>query len=333
MKEIRLAPMAGITDWPFRLLCFEQGCDAATTEMISALGYVYAPKNHMATNQLLEKAPGEGKLFVQIFGKEPELMAQAAARLSQTGRFDGVDINMGCPAHKVACSGEGSGLMRDPCKAEAIIRAVVGATELPVSVKFRLGWDASSVNVEELAEMAQELGVREVAVHGRTRQQQYSGKADWAAIARVKARLRIPVLGNGDIFTPQDALRMLEETGCDGVLIGRGALGNPWLFGQVKQALRGEPWQEPTVTQRVEMALRHIELLMGWKPERVAVREMRKHIGWYFHGLRGAAQLRGRINTLPTANEVREALAEFAAEFSPQAGFVPPARVISEGDE
>lgn len=260
-------------------------------------------------------------------------MAQAAARLSQTGRFDGVDINMGCPAHKVACSGEGSGLMRDPRKAEAIIRAVVGATELPVSVKFRLGWDASSVNVEELAEMAQELGVREVAVHGRTRQQQYSGKADWAAIARVKTRLRIPVLGNGDIFTPQDALRMLEETGCDGVLIGRGALGNPWLFGQVKQALRGEPWQEPTVTQRVEMALRHIELLMGWKPERVAVREMRKHIGWYFHGLRGAAQLRGRINTLPTANEVREALAEFAAEFSPQAGFVPPARVTSEGDE
>lgn len=144
MTEIRLAPMAGITDWPFRLLCFEQGCDAATTEMISALGYVYAPKNHVATNQLLEKAPGEGKLFVQIFGKEPELMAQAAARLSQTGRFDGVDINMGCPAHKVACSGEGSGLMRDPKKAEAIIRAVVAATSLPVSVKFRLGWDAAN---------------------------------------------------------------------------------------------------------------------------------------------------------------------------------------------
>ena len=206
--------------------------------------------------------------------------------------------------------------MRDPKKAEAIIRAVAGATSLPVSVKFRLGWDAATINVEELAEMAQELGVHEVAVHGRTRQQQYSGKADWEAIARVKARLHIPVLGNGDIFTPQDAVRMIQETGCDGVLIGRGAMGNPWLFGQIKQALRGEAWTEPTVSQRVDMALRHIELLMDWKPERVAVREMRKHIGWYFHGLRGAAQLRGRINTLPTAQEVRDALAEFAAEFS-----------------
>ena len=223
--------------------------------------------------------------------------------------------------------------MRDPKKAEAIIRAVVGATELPVSVKFRLGWDEHSINVEELALMAQELGVCEVAVHGRTRQQQYSGTADWNAIARVKARLHIPVLGNGDIFTPQDALRMIAETGCDGVLIGRGAMGNPWLFGQIKRALRGEPWEEPTVSQRVTMALRHIDLLMGWKPERVAVREMRKHIGWYFHGLRGAAQLRGRINTLPTAQEVREALTEFAAEFSDQAGFEPPSRVTSEGDE
>ena len=320
MSEIRLAPMAGITDWPFRLLCFEQGCDAATTEMISALGYVYAPKNHVQTNQLLEKAPGEGKLFVQIFGKEPELMAQAAARLSTLGRYDGVDINMGCPAHKVACSGEGSGLMRDPKKVEAIIRAVVAATDLPVSVKFRLGWDETCINVDELAVMAEELGVKEIAVHGRTRQQQYSGKADWAAIARVKRRVHIPVFGNGDIFTPGDAKRMLEETGCDGVLIGRGAMGNPWLFGQIKAELRGEAWEEPSVQQRVDMALLHIERLMSWKPERVAVREMRKHIGWYFHGLRGAAQLRGSINTLPTAQEVREALYRFAEEFSDAAG-------------
>lgn len=171
--------------------------------MISALGYVYAPKNHVQTNQLLEKAPGEGRLFVQIFGKEPELMAQAAARLSALGRYEGVDINMGCPAHKVAASGEGSGLMRDPKKAEAIIHAVVGATDLPVSVKFRLGWDDASKNVEELAVMAEEQGVREIAVHGRTRQQQYSGKADWAAIGRVKRLVHIPVYGNGDIFTPQ----------------------------------------------------------------------------------------------------------------------------------
>lgn len=312
MSEVRLAPMAGITDWPFRLLCYEQGCDAATTEMISALGYCYAPKNHVATNQLLEKAPGEGRLVVQIFGKEPELMGQAAARLTALGRFDGVDVNMGCPAHKVACSGEGSGLMRDPRRAEEILRAVVGATTLPVSVKFRLGWDEQSINVEELAEMAQEVGVQEIAVHGRTRQQQYSGHADWDAIARVKARVRVPVFGNGDIFAPEDAVRMLAQTGCDGVLIGRGAMGNPWLFGQVKHALRGEPWQEPDVAERVAMALRHIDLLMGWKPERVAVREMRKHIGWYFHGLRGAAQLRGTINTLPTADEVRRELRKFA---------------------
>ena len=257
---------------------------------------------------------------MQIFGKEPELMAQAAARLSTLGRYDGVDINMGCPAHKVACSGEGSGLMRDPKKAEAIIRAVVAATDLPVSVKFRLGWDETCINVDELAVMAEELGVKEIAVHGRTRQQQYSGKADWAAIARVKRRVHIPVFGNGDIFTPGDAKRMLEETGCDGVLIGRGAMGNPWLFGQIKAELRGEAWEEPSVQQRVDMALLHIERLMSWKPERVAVREMRKHIGWYFHGLRGAAQLRGSINTLPTAQEVREALYRFAEEFSDAAG-------------
>ena len=293
MSEIRLAPMAGITDWPFRLLCFEQGCDAATTEMISALGYVYAPKNHMQTNQLLEKAPGEGRLFVQIFGKEPELMAQAAARLSALGRYEGVDINMGCPAHKVAASGEGSGLMRDPKKAEAIIHAVVGATDLPVSVKFRLGWDDASKNVEELAVMAEEQGVREIAVHGRTRQQQYSGKADWAAIGRVKRLVHIPVYGNGDIFTPQDAVRMLAETGCDGVLVGRGAMGNPWLFGQIAAAMEcREVPPPPSLHERFRVLRRHIYDMCEDKGEYIAMQQARTHAAWYMHGLRGAATLR-----------------------------------------
>jgi len=185
MTSIRLAPLAGITDWPFRLLCFEQGCDQATTEMVSAMGYVYAPKNHPATVSLIERHPDEPRLNVQIFGKEADLMARAAEELSAMGRFEGVDVNMGCPAHKVASSGEGSGLMRTPENAEKILRAVCKASHLPVSVKMRIGWDHDHINVVEMAKMAEDCGVTEIAVHGRTRMQQYAGTADWEWVRRV----------------------------------------------------------------------------------------------------------------------------------------------------
>ena len=236
--EIRLAPLAGVTDWPFRLLCFEQGCDCAYTEMVSAMGWSYAPQQQ-ATVSLLERAPGEKKLILQLFGKEPELLAGAAYALSREGRYDGIDLNMGCPAHKVAGSGEGSGLLKDLPLAGRIMDAVVKASALPVSVKCRLGWDDEHLCAMELAHMAQEAGVGMIAVHGRTREQMYAGQADWEAIARVKQSVRIPVYGNGDIFTPQDALQRVRESGVDGLLIARGAMGNPWLFRQIHEALEG----------------------------------------------------------------------------------------------
>lgn len=318
MTTIRLAPLAGVTDWPFRVLCFEQGCDCAYTEMVSAMGYLCAPKDQPATVCLLERDPREPKLILQLFGKEPDLMARAAEELSATGRYEGIDINMGCPAHKVACSGEGSGLLRTPEVAECIMKEVVKASHLPVSVKLRLGWDESCINVLDMARRAEDAGISEITVHGRTRQQQYAGEANWDYIARVKQAVSIPVLGNGDVFTPEDGLRRLRESGVDGLMIGRGAMGNPWLFSQLKAAISGDEAKVPTIHDRIETALRHYEMLLNWKSQRVAVNEMRKHIGWYLHGIRGAAQMRARINLIDEPEKVVQALREFeqAAEWA-----------------
>ncbi len=308
IPDLRLAPMAGVSDWPFRLLCFEQGCDGAYTEMVSAMGLKCAPPGNLATAQLLETHPSEGPVYVQIFGKEPEVMAWAAARLEESGRYHGIDINMGCPAPKIAGSGEGSALMREPMLAARIMEKVVKAVAMPVSVKLRLGWDESSINVLELARAAQEAGVKSVIIHGRTRSQQYGGKADWDQIARVKQALSIPVYGNGDVFHAQDALRLWKHIGCDGLLIGRGAMGNPWIFSQAKALFRGGEACLPSLSQRVETAVRHARMMAAWKGEKVAVREMRKHVGWYAGGLKGAAKLRAAANTVQTMAEMEACL-------------------------
>ena len=245
---------------------------------------------------------------MQIFGKEPDIMAWAAAKLAETGLYRGIDINMGCPAPKIAGNGEGSGLMQTPKLAEAIMQAVVKASFLPVSVKLRLGWDESSLNVLELARAAEQAGVGSVTVHGRTRSQQYGGKADWDAIARVKQALSIPVFGNGDVFGAGDAKAMIDHTGCDAVMIGRGAMGNPWLFSQAKAVFQGKTPILPSISHRMETALRHTRMMVMWKGEDVAIREMRKHIGWYAGGLKGASKLRAMANAARTMAELEECL-------------------------
>lgn len=318
---LALAPMAGITDWPMRLLCAEQGCNYTTTEMVSAMGYLTAPDSLYVYQYLLAVHPNEPKPAVQIFGHHPDFMARAAAKLSDLGRFSAIDINMGCPARKVTGSGSGSALMLDLPLCAQIITAVRQATSLPVTVKMRLGWDDAHLCACELAHIAQECGADMLTVHGRTREQQYAGQANWQAIAQVRQSVHIPVLLNGDITSAESALRALRETGCAGLAIGRGALGNPFLFGQTRAALDGRSFTLPTFEEVVETAVRHGEMMRGWKQEHAAVTEMRKHMCWYIHGRRGAAKLRTRITALEHLDDVYALLRAFARseqEESPQ---------------
>jgi tRNA-dihydrouridine synthase B len=305
--------MAGITDWPFRLLCRRMGADETVTEMISAPGLLSAPPGNRAYAFLLSAHPEEDALAAQIVGRDPASMAKAAARLQDTGRYIGIDVNFGCPAHKITASGGGAAIMRDVPLAAKIVDAVRRVTVLRLSAKMRIGWDKDNVNAVAFAKACEENGVDLLCVHGRTREQQYSGKADWDEIARVRQAVHIPVIANGDVFTARDALDILRHTGAHGVAVGRGALGNPFIFRQIKAALSGRENPAPENGERLSVMLSHMDDMIALKGEETAVVEMRKHLAWYLKGTRGAAAARARVNECKRAQEVRELLrAHFA---------------------
>lgn len=310
-NPVVLAPMAGVTDLVFRRICHEMGCGLLMTEMISDMGLVHSQQR---TFRLVEIGEWEHPISVQIFGSDPVPMERAAAIVTEIGG-DLIDINMGCPAPKIVKNGEGSALMLDPARAEAIVRAVVRVAKQPVTVKMRAGWDSDHINAVELAKRVEAAGAAAVAVHGRTREQFYAGKADWGVIARVKQAVRIPVIGNGDIWHPTDAARLLRETGCDGVMIGRGVLGNPWLIKQTVHYLQtGEMLPDPNPEERIAMAIRHLRDLVAQKGDYTGPREMRKHAAWYLKGLRGAAQIREQINQAKSQSEMEAVLSAYLSD-------------------
>lgn len=304
-NSLALGPMAGVTDLPFRLLCKEQGAGLLCMEMVSAKGIMYNNKN---TKFLLTIDERERPVSLQLFGSDPDIISEQAKRIEELP-FDILDINMGCPVPKIVNNGDGSALMKNPLLAGEIIEKTARAIQKPVTVKIRKGFDEEHINAVEMAHIAQESGAAAIAVHGRTREQYYSGKADWEIIRKVKEAVKIPVIGNGDVWTPQDAIDMRKQTGCDGVMIGRGAQGNPWIFKQILHYEQtGELLEKPSPQEVTEMILRHAKMQMEFKGEYIGMREIRKHAAWYTAGYKNSAKLRGKINETETYEELKELL-------------------------
>ncbi len=299
--RILLAPMAGVTDLPFRLLCKEKGADLVYTEMVSAKGLYYNSKN---TEELMEIREEERPAALQLFGSDPDIISSMAARIEHRN-FDILDINMGCPVPKVVNNGEGSALLNNIPLAEKIIRKTVDAIDKPVTVKVRKGFRDGEEQAVDMAKAAEAAGAAAVAVHGRTREQYYSGKADWDIIRRVKEAVSIPVIGNGDIFCGRDAVKMREETGCDAVMAGRGARGNPWIFEQIRHYMNtGEELPKPDMAELFHMIMRHAGMQIQWKGEMRGIREMRTHIAWYTSGYPHSASIRRRVNEIETLGDL-----------------------------
>ena len=302
-NNVILAPMAGVTDLPFRLLCKEQGCGMLYSEMISAKAILHNNKN---TEDLLKVTPGENPIAVQLFGSDPRIMAEIA-KIIEERSFDTIDINMGCPVPKVVNNGEGSALMKNPKLVGEIVSAMAKAVKKPITVKIRKGFNDQLINAPEIAHIIQESGGAAVAVHGRTREEYYSGTADWDIIRQVKARVSIPVIGNGDIFCVEDAIKMIQTTGCDGIMVGRGARGNPWIFNRINHYMEtGEILKRPSLEESREMILRHARLLIEYKGAFTGIREMRKHFGWYTAGYPHSAALRNEANLIESYSHLEE---------------------------
>lgn len=307
-NNLILAPMAGVTDLPFRLLCREQGAGLLCMEMVSAKAILYKNRN---TASLLSVHPGEHPVSLQLFGSDPDIISEIAHRIEERP-FDILDLNMGCPVPKIVNNGEGSALMKNPLLAGRIIEKTVKAIKKPVTVKIRKGFDDEHVNAVELAKIAEDAGAAAVAVHGRTREQFYAGKADWEIIRQVKEAVSIPVIGNGDLLTAEDVTAMGQQTGCDGFMIARGAQGNPWIFKQILQYYKtGEQLPRPSVLEVKQMILRHARMMLEFKGDYIGIREIRKHAAWYTAGYSGSSRLRVAINAVESYEELEEVLQDW----------------------
>lgn len=307
-NNVFLAPMAGVTDISFRGLCKEMGCDLVYTEMISAKGLYYGSKN---TKQLLQVSEEEKPIAVQIFGNEPKVMAKACEIFNENNDICVIDINMGCPVPKIVKNGEGSALMKSPKLAAEIVKEMKKVSQKPVTVKFRKGFDENNINAVDFAKEMEQAGADVVTVHGRTRAQMYEGKADWNIIKEVKEAVKIPVIGNGDVFSAQDAIQLNKLTNCDGIMVARGSMGNPWIFKQITQALKGEEVIYPSDEEKIEMSIKHLKLAIHYHGEAKAVREMRKHIAWYIKGIRNCTDIKNKINAEKDSKNVMNILLEY----------------------